>query len=103
MKTLNKQKLLDLVVKICNEYPAAANNDAKLLEQVWLAQGWSEYRSLYENLCSVSRPESITRRRREAHTMGLIEYSSEVVEERMQAFKNEQNGHSNHELIEWFK
>ena len=90
-----KMKLIDLVVKICNEYPEAANDDCVLLEQVWYAQGWSENRSLLENLRKVSRPESVSRRRREAHIKGLIEYSEEVDAERYEAYQNEKQEISN--------
>lgn len=86
---MNKQKLLDQVVTICRNYPEAANNDAILLEQVWLAQGWDNNRSLHDNLSRVSRPESISRRRREAHVKGLITYSETAMKDRTEAFNNE--------------
>lgn len=100
---MKQNKLLDIVVSICKEYPAAANDDAILLEQVWLLQGWDESRSLYDNLSRVSRPESISRRRREAFNKGLIEYSKEALEARTEAFKNERDEHSNYSAVSWLK
>lgn len=99
----SQKKLLDLVVKICKEYPAAASNEPILLEQVWLAQGWRQDRSLYDNLSRVSRPESITRRRREAHEAGLIQYSDEIMKERTDAFISERDSHSGYAAISWLK
>ena len=86
----NKQKL---VLDAINSCPEAANNDALLLEQVWTLEGWSQSRSLYENLCSVTRPETISRRRRELFNMGLIKYSQEALDERTEAFHNEVEEH----------
>lgn len=87
-----KSTLKNLVVKICNEDQRAANNDKILIEQVWLHEGWSYARSLHDNLARVSMPESITRRRREAHLEGLINYSEESDAMRYAAFKNERDG-----------
>lgn len=100
---MNKQKLLDLVVEVCNTVPEAANNDVILLEQIWLRQGWNENRSLYDNLSKVSRSESITRRRREAYNKGLIQYSQKSLEERTDAFKNERDHNSSYSAVSWLK
>lgn len=95
MNITKKQKLVLDAIKRC---PAAANDEALLLEQVWLVEGWSQSRSLYDNLCRVTRPETISRRRRELYNMGLIEYSENALEERTDAFKQERNNHS---AISW--
>ena len=91
-----KQKLVYDAIQRC---PEAANNDALLLEQVWQKEGWSQNRSLYENLCSVTRPETISRRRRELHDMGLIQYLKESDNTRYEAFKNEVEEH--YEAVSW--
>jgi hypothetical protein len=93
-----KQQLVLNAIKNC---PEAANNDALLLEQVWKNEGWSQDRSLYENLCSVTRPETISRRRRELHDMGLIEYSDKADTERFEAFKNEVEEH--YAAVSWLE
>ena len=83
--------------------PAAANDEALLLEQVWIYEGWSQSRSLYDNLCRVTRPETISRRKRELHNMGLIKYSEERETEIMSAYKNEVNMHSHYENTDVIK
>lgn len=98
---MKKKILLDLVVDICNRYPRAANDDNVLLEQVWLHEGFDYNKSLYENICRLPRPESITRRRRHAHAAGLIKYSEEADKEREQAFLNERNDMGQPRAISW--
>lgn len=83
--TAKQQLVLDAI----NRCPEAANNDALLLEQVWREEGWLDNHSLYDNLCRVTRPETISRRRRELFNMGLIKYSAKADSDRMEAFKNE--------------
>lgn len=78
------------VLHIINKYPEAANNEALLLERYWLEfDNWHEDKSLYWNLSRVTRPETITRRRRELYNLGLIEYTEKTIKERTQAFNNE--------------
>lgn len=78
-----------MVYEIIKNYPEAANNDAILLEQVWLKEGWDETKSLYWNLSKVTKPETISRRRRELAVMGLITYSKDATKRREEAFNNE--------------
>jgi hypothetical protein len=59
----NQGSILALVVSVIKECPEAANDDVILLERVWKAEGWDDRMSLFDNLCRVSNPESITRRR----------------------------------------
>lgn len=80
-----------LVLDAINRCPEAANDDALLLEQVWREEGWLDNRSLYDNLCRVTRPETISRRRRELYNMGLIKYSADADKERYDAFKSERD------------
>lgn len=95
---MNKQKVLDAVVRICNQYPKAADDDSLLLERYWVEiDGWDDTKSLYWNLQHMTNPETITRRRRTAFTLGLITYSDATLKYRTKAFKNELNDHSDYE------
>lgn len=79
------------VLHIITKYPEAANNEPLLLERYWVEfDNWDDSKSLYWNLTKVTRPETITRRRRELYNLGLIEYSEKASNERMEAMKNEQ-------------
>lgn len=78
------------VYEIVSKYPSAANDDAMLLDIYW--HTFDDYRddkSLYWNLQRVTQPETITRRRRELHNMGLIRYSEQADTRRAEAFRNE--------------
>ena len=67
--------------------PTCVNEEHRLLEAVWLAEGWDNTKSLYWNLQRVSHPESISRARRKLHELGLIKYSEEALERRTQQFE----------------
>lgn len=87
---MNINKLQQQVLGVIQRTPAAADDDALLLERFWIeVDGWDESKSLYWNLTRCRRPESITRRRRELHNMGLITYSNEALKQREEAFVNE--------------
>lgn len=95
---MDKIKVLDAVVRICNQYPDAANDDSLLLERYWIEiDGWDTTKSLYQNLQRMTNPETITRRRRTAFNLNLITYSDKALKSRTKAFKNELNDHSNYE------
>lgn len=98
---MNKAKLQQTILLLYNEDPSIVNDESRLLEQVWLKYGWSDSRSLYDNLSRLPRPESISRRRRELHNLGLIQYSNEALDDRMEAFKNERDEHSNFIETPW--
>lgn len=98
---MNITKLQRIVLSAIKENPGIQNNDAELVAAVWRIEGWSDGRSLEDNIKRVSRGESITRRRRELNVMGLINYSEEAQSTRMDAFLKEQNKHSSHEAISW--
>ncbi len=87
-KLTPKQKLVYEAVK---ENPEAANNDAVLLSIVWGREGWKPGMSLYYNLSRVSRPETLSRRRRELFNLGLIEYSPKAMKSRENAYRNERD------------
>lgn len=91
---MNISKKQRLVYEVIKANPGVQNNDADLIAAVWRHEGWNDARGLEQNLMGVSRPETITRRRRELHEMGLITYSKDATEERFEAFKSERDGHS---------
>ena len=74
--------------------PGVQNDDASLVSAVWRTEGWLDSGSLEDNLKRVTRSETITRRRRELHNMGLVTYSEKADKTRMVAFKNERDMHS---------
>lgn len=92
MNITAKQKL---VLDAINEHPESANNDALLFSLIWIKEGWDfTHGTLYQNLSRVTRPETITRRRRELFNLGLIEYSTSAQKARMEAMKAEQEAHT---------
>lgn len=91
MKLNSMQKT---VLDVINKYPGIQNSDAFLVAAVWREKGWDDSQPLEENIRIMPRSESITRRRRELHQMGLITYSQKADEARQEAFKNERELHS---------
>ena len=94
-----RQKIRNTILALYKENPEIVNDDTLLLERVWLALGWDENRSLYDNLSRLPRPESITRRRRELFNEGLIVYSEKADKDRIEAFKNEREAQS--KAVSW--
>ena len=92
MKTGKKfNKLHDKIYQAYKTEREAVNDDALLFFVVWVGEGWDEHSGLLNQLRSVTRPETITRRRRELHEAGLIEYSPKAMKSRTEAFKNERD------------
>jgi len=88
------RRLTDKQQKVMAAYdtdPNCVNEEHRLLEAVWLKEGWDNNRSLYWNLQRVSHPESISRARRKLHELGLITYSEESLERRMGYYKEMQD------------
>lgn len=85
------------VYKLIQEQPGIQNDDSKLVSAFWRANGWNDNLTLEENMPKMTYGETICRRRRELHDMGLITYSPEALKSRTVAFRNEQNVHSTHE------
>lgn len=93
MLDLNKKQ--QLVYEVIKRNPSAADDDAVLLERYWIeVDGWDNSASLGSNLIKATRPETITRRRRELHNLGLVSYSDDSSRRRSEAFKNELEYHS---------
>lgn len=91
---MNLTKKQQLVLDAINDYPAAANDDALLLSIIWKREGFEERfltSGLHKALKYVTRPETISRRRRELFNLGLIEYTETSLETRTDAFKKELN------------
>ncbi len=88
---MNHQKKLQLVISVIKEYPEAANDDVLLIQKVWEREGLY---IPYDQLRKVTHSETITRRRRQAFNLGLIEYSPKAMKSREQAFKNERDNAS---------
>lgn len=78
------------VLAVIRENPWTADDEAALLDIYWHKfDDWDDTKSLYWNLSKSTRPETITRRRRELHDMGLITYSKDSQARREEAFNNE--------------
>lgn len=97
---MNLNKKQALVYKVIQLNPGVQNSDNDLIAAVWRYEGWNDQLSLEENLRRVTRPETITRRRRDLHTMGLIEYSKEADKQRMEAFESEREASSDYNFAE---
>lgn len=87
-------RLQQKILNVIENHPGVQNNEAALVAAVWRVEGWSDYSSLEENLKRVTHPETISRRRRELHQMGLVSYSDEADQMRDEAFINERDRHS---------
>ena len=83
---VNKGKMQQIVIDAYKTDPNLVNDDALLLAYVWGRFGWVHEASLEANLRRMPRAESITRARRKAHEDGLIKYSKEADDKRMEAF-----------------
>jgi len=91
---MNISKKQQLVLTVIKANQGCQNNDADLIAAVWRHEGWTDGRSLEQNISRVTRSETITRRRRELYNMGLIEYSEKALDSRTEAFKSELDNHS---------
>ena len=90
--TPTQQNILDLYKQDRN----VVNFDKLLLYRYWLVyDGWNEKRTGLENMLQATPASTITRARRELHTMGLIMYSKGANKAREKRFKEELDKHSN--------
>ena len=92
-----------LVLKACRTQPEAIDDDAVLQATVWLMEGWSDQRSLLENLRMVPRAATLSRRRRELVEVGILTASDEANAKRHEAFVNELERHSSVNVRELHK
>jgi len=86
------------VLKVIRANEGVQNDEAKLLEAVWLSQGWSQSNSLYYNLSHVMHSETVARARRRLHELGLIEYSANALRRRTKRYKAETQRLSNNDI-----
>lgn len=75
------------VRRACLKNKLAADDDKVLLAEVWKASGWSNRRTLLQNLRIVPSPESVRRARQLLVQEGLIEPSVSATERRYNNFK----------------
>ena len=100
MNNFNLNKKQQLVYDVIQRTPEAADDDALLLERYWIeVDNWNESKSLYWNLQRATRPETISRRRRELFNMNLITYSDTSLKTRTEAYKAERDVHSGYEIV----
>lgn len=96
---MNITKKQRQVLKAIQTNPEAANDDALLLAEVWAMELTDKgfdmtAERLHNMLKRVSRPETITRRRRELFNAGYIDYDKSASNRRMTAFRSELDVHS---------
>ena len=84
VNTLYMRDRIKSLCKINNEY---ANNDLKLIAEIWKQEGWDASQDLYWNLRRVSRPETIRRTRQKLQEEGAIRPSESTIERKYNNFK----------------
>lgn len=90
------------VLAVIRETPEAANDEAMLLDLYYHKyDNWDDTKSFYWNMSKATRPETITRRRRELFNMGLITYSDTADRRRSEAFNNERERAQPGRAISW--
>ncbi len=93
MKTGKKfNKTHELVYRAYKWDKTLVDDEMILLAWIWERyEGWDEDYKLIINLKKVTHPETLSRRRRELHEAGLIEYSPKALKKREEAFSNERD------------
>lgn len=93
---MSTSKKMNLVYTVILLNPGVQNDENALYAAVWQYEGWSDVRSLQENLRNVTNAETISRCRRKLHEQGLITYTPVVEEKRYEAFVEERNEQSSY-------
>ena len=88
------------VLNIIEANPGVQNDDMKLLEAVWLYEGWDQTKSLYWNLSRVTHPETISRCRRLLHEKGHITYTKEVEQKRYDLYIEMTNDYGERVMVQ---
>lgn len=65
-----------------------ADDDTLLIARIWNNCGWSNTKSLVDNLRAMPSPETIRRTRQKLVSEGLIVPSEDATERRYKSFKN---------------
>lgn len=84
---VNSQVMRNRIITLCRINDNYANDDIKLIAAIWNREGWDQNRSLYDNLRSVSHPETIRRTRQKLQSEGLIGIREKTDEKRYDEFK----------------
>ena len=87
------------VFNIIEANPGVQNDDMKLLEAVWRAEGWEDGKSLFWNLTRVTHPETISRSRRRLHEKGYITYTKDVEQKRYEQFMEMTNEYGERVMV----
>lgn len=85
---VNTLYMRDRIISLCKVNDEYANNDLKLIAEIWRQEGWDSSKDLYWNLQRVSRPETIRRTRQKLQEEGKIRPSEATIERRYNNFKN---------------
>lgn len=84
---INSQQMRTRIITLCRINENYANDDIKLIAAIWNREGWDQNRSLYDNLRSVSHPETIRRTRQRLQSEGVIQAREKTVDKRYDEFK----------------
>lgn len=84
---INTAKMRKRIIELCKINSKYANNDLALIAAIWEREGWRSDCSLYDNLRSVSHPETIRRTRQRLQSEGVIQAREKTVDKRYSEFK----------------
>lgn len=84
---INSVKMRKQIISLCKQSSRYANDDLALMAAIWDREGWDKERSLYDNLRSVTNPETIRRTRQKLQEEGLIPKREKVNNARYKEFK----------------
>lgn len=75
MTKVNSTELRDKIIQLCKQKPELADDDYRLVANIWWSEGWHDTQ-LNERLHSVTSFSTITRTRRKLTEEGKIKPSS---------------------------
>lgn len=84
---INSQQMRNRIISLCRISNKYANDDLALIAAIWDREGWNPERSLYDNLRSVSHPETIRRTRQRLQAEGVIQVREKTADKRYDEFK----------------
>ena len=93
---MNRRKIESIIIECYEHDKDIVNDRTALLAQVWRKYGWSDERTLEQNLSKLPSTESVSRCLRALHEDGVVQYSEEELQRRTKAFEAEQAEHSTH-------
>lgn len=77
MTEINSKRIRDIILEFCKINPDLANDDKRLIANVWWNEGWKDP-NLYKHLREVSSPETIRRTRAKLVEEGLLKVDPAV-------------------------